>query len=60
MPVALVILVILLALIFMPLAFVWSLNTLFPMLAIPYTFSTWAASVIIVGLLSNDHVKASS
>ena len=29
--------------IFGPLLSIWSLNTLFPVLAIPYTFETWAA-----------------
>lgn len=32
-----------------PLATLWSLNTLFPALAIPYTFSTWAAALILFG-----------
>jgi hypothetical protein len=26
-----------------PLLSIWALNTLFPVLAIPYTFETWAA-----------------
>ena len=30
-----------------PFALLWSLNTLFPSLAIPYTLKTWAASFII-------------
>ena len=30
-----------------PLFTVWSLNTLFPVLAIPYTFETWAATIIL-------------
>jgi len=34
-----------------PLLLVWSLNTLFPSLAIAYNFSTWLAAVIILGLL---------
>lgn len=37
------------AIIFMPLATIWALNTLFPVLAIPFTFWTWLA-VIVVGL----------
>jgi len=32
-----------------PLLTIWSLNTLFPMLAIPYNFWTWLA-VILLGL----------
>ena len=34
-------------LIFGPLAILWSLNTLFPVLAIPFNFYTWAAVVIM-------------
>jgi hypothetical protein len=30
-----------------PLLVVWSMNTLFPVLAIPYTFDTWLAVVIL-------------
>jgi|688.fasta_scaffold987248_1 hypothetical protein len=35
-----------------PLLIVWSLNTLFPALLIPYTLNTWAAAVLLGGLLS--------
>jgi hypothetical protein len=34
-----------------PLFTIWSLNTLFPVLAIPYTFETWAATVILGGFV---------
>ena len=30
-----------------PIALIWALNTLFPVLAIPYTFETWLAAFII-------------
>ena len=30
-----------------PLASIWALNTLFPVLAIPYTFDTWLAMLLI-------------
>ena len=30
-----------------PLALIWALNTLFPILAIPYTIETWAATVLL-------------
>lgn len=33
-----------------PLAMIWSLNTLFPVLNIPYTLETWAAAFIIPSL----------
>jgi len=30
-----------------PLAFIWSVNTLFPVVAIPYTFWTWLAALVL-------------
>lgn len=33
-----------------PLLVIWSLNTVFPLLAIPYTFDTWLATIILSGL----------
>lgn len=30
-----------------PLATIWALNTLFPVLAIPYNFYTWAAVLVM-------------
>ena len=33
-----------------PLLTIWSLNVLFPMLAIKYSLETWAAIVILGGL----------
>lgn len=35
--------------VFGPIAGIWSLNTLFPVLAIPYTLETWAAFAILLG-----------
>ncbi len=37
-----------------PIVTIWSLNTLFPVLAIPYTLETWVASVIIAGIIRGD------
>ena len=36
--------------IFGPLALIWSLNTLFPVVNIPYTIETWVAAAIIPSL----------
>lgn len=36
-----------LGLIFVPLLTILALNTLFPVLAIPYTFGTWAAAFFL-------------
>jgi hypothetical protein len=40
---------IIIVIIFGPIAGIWSLNTLFPVLHIPYTFETWAAFAILLG-----------
>jgi len=41
-----------------PLLTIWALNTLFPVLAIPYTLATWAATVLIGAFLrANVSVK---
>jgi hypothetical protein len=34
-------------LVFCPMAIIWSLNTLFPMLAIPFGFYQWLAIIIL-------------
>jgi hypothetical protein len=34
-----------------PVATIWSLNTLFPVLAIPYSFDTWASALILGGVV---------
>lgn len=33
-----------------PLLSIWSLNTLFPVLTIPYTLETWVAMIVVGGL----------
>ena len=38
--------------VFGPIAGIWSLNTLFPVLAIPYTLETWAAYFLLFGSLT--------
>jgi hypothetical protein len=35
-----------------PLAGIWALNTLFPVLAIPYSFSTWLAAAVLMAVLA--------
>jgi hypothetical protein len=34
-----------------PIATIWSLNTLFPALAIPVTFDTWLSTLILGGVV---------
>ena len=40
-----------------PIATIWALNALFPVLAIPYTLETWFAAVIIGGIIRGDGVS---
>jgi hypothetical protein len=35
-----------------PLAVIWALNTLFPVLAIPYTIWTWLAALVLGATVS--------
>ena len=37
-----------------PLLSIWALNTLFPVLAIPYTIQTWAAMLLVGGLFRSS------
>jgi hypothetical protein len=41
-----------LVILFVPFLSIWALNTLFPLLAIPYTFETWAAVILLKGFLT--------
>jgi len=54
------IVVILIILIFAPLLTIWSLNTLFTSLEIPYTMETWAATVIITGVIQSTNLGIKS
>lgn len=36
-----------------PILTIWSMNTLFPVLAIPYTVDTWLATVLLFGALKS-------
>ena len=46
--------------IYIPLALVWALNTLFPMLNIPFTFSTWAAALVLIFVIGGNAAIKSS
>ena len=37
-----------------PLISIWALNTLFPALAIPYTFWTWLAALCLAGAIKSN------
>lgn len=43
--------------VFGPLVGIWSLNTLFPILAIPYTLNTWCAFFLIFGSITGLRFK---
>lgn len=49
--IAIVLAIVLAIVIGAPIALIWSLNTLFPVLAIPYTLETWLAAFIIPGVI---------
>jgi len=40
-----------------PLVSIWALNTLFPVLAIPYTFETWLAAMALAGVFKTSITK---
>ena len=45
---ALGIALVLLILVYIPVGLIWALNALFPSLAIPFTFKTWLAAMIVI------------
>jgi hypothetical protein len=47
----LIVVFVVLLIILAPIATIWSLNTLFPALAIPLTFDTWMASLVLGGVV---------
>ena len=51
MKIASIVAFVFLVIVFGPIVTIWSLNTLFPALAIPYSFQTWMAVIILGGVL---------
>lgn len=49
-----IIAIVLIVAIIMPIATIWSLNTLFPVLAIPVTFDTWLATIVLGGVVGGS------
>lgn len=45
---------IILLVVFAPFATIWSLNTLFPALAIPFTFDTWLAVILLSAAIRSN------
>jgi hypothetical protein len=43
--------------VFGPLVGIWSLNTLFPILSIPYTLATWCAFFLLFGSITGLRFK---
>lgn len=54
---AILVLVIILV-VFGPFFTIWALNTLFPVLAIPFTFETWCATILL-GMFLRGNVSVS-
>lgn len=50
MKIALLVLFVIFLLVIGPVLVIWSANTLFPTLAIPYTIETWFATIILAGV----------
>lgn len=44
------------AVLLIPFALVWSLNVLFPVLAIPYNIKTWLAALILMAIMKSRSV----
>jgi hypothetical protein len=40
-----------------PLLSIWALNTLFPVLAIPTTFDTWLAMLLVGGMFRGSFIR---
>lgn len=40
-----------------PLLFIWALNTLFPILMIPYSLQTWSAMLVVFTLFAAKVVR---
>jgi hypothetical protein len=55
--VSLLLIVLFVAVVFGPLLTIWSLNTLFPVLAIPYSIETWLATAVIAGIFRGDGIS---
>lgn len=54
-----IVIIAILAIIFSPFLIIWGLNTLFPVLAIPYNLETWAA-IILVRLIFETRINYKS
>ena len=44
--------------IFSPFLTIWALNTLFPVLSIPYTLDTYFAALLLNGLVGSTHISS--
>jgi hypothetical protein len=54
MKIFIIVAIVLAVAIVMPIATIWSLNTLFPVLAIPLTFDTWIATIVLGGVVGGS------
>jgi len=49
---------ILAVIVFGPFLTIWAANTIFPTLAIPYTFDTWLATILLGGFFRGSSVSS--
>ena len=57
MKTAMLVVFLLLLILIGPLLTIWSLNVLFPALAIPYTLETWLATILLGGVFKTTIKK---
>ena len=50
--------IVVLIIVFGPIATIWALNTLFPALGIPYTFETWCAAVVLGSVIQGTNFSS--
>lgn len=52
--IVLILALVVLFVVFGPFLTIWSLNTLFPLLVIPYTFDTWLAVILLSAAIRSN------
>ena len=53
-------LLIVVIIVFGPMCSIWAMNTLFPALAIPYTFETWLAVILLGGAVNSRSFRSNT
>lgn len=55
--ITMLVLIVVASIVCLPIGFIWSINTLFPLLCIQYKFSTWAAALFILGIFAGGKIS---